>query len=129
MKIKFKCECGKRIKTSIKKIGRTLQCPLCQRKIKIPNLQDDTVLNLECADCKVPFSTNLDKCPSCHKTVEMTEKNEDTYDETDYNSSVIISPKNSANIYYVIWGVCIIISLVSIIYIIINLKTLKVLIG
>ncbi|BBM81778.1 hypothetical protein [Candidatus Uabimicrobium amorphum] len=128
MKIKFKCECGKRIKTSVKKIGRQLHCPLCQRKVTIPKIDSEAVLNLECDECKIPFSNNLDKCPSCHKIVE--EENETTQEEFNHNrSSVIISPKNPANLYYIVWGVCIIISLISIVYIIVNLKTLKSIIG
>ena len=122
MKIKFKCECGKRIKTSVKKIGRQLQCPLCQRKIIIPDVGDESVLNLECEECNIPFSKNLDQCPSCHKIVEI----ENAYEDVDY---ITTPPKSSTNVYYIIWGVCIIISLTSIIYIIINLKTLKILLG
>lgn len=123
MKIKFKCECGKRIKSSMKRVGCSLQCPLCQRTIKIPDAKAENVLLLECS-CQNSFSPHLQNCPFCETEVKTTFKEKEKFID-----DIALVPKQRINIFYILWGICIIFTLLSCTYIFLNFTKFKALLA
>lgn len=145
MKIRFLCNCGRRIKVHASKSGKKITCPLCKKKLKIPALDSPHLIGVEC-ECGEKFPPSRPGCPSCERPYpplfdQISSEEEDLEKSPSvdgYQSFLMDSVSLVENLSHdlplvpristavkILWGVCILITLASSVYIFLNLPVLS----
>lgn len=64
VKLKFSCECGKRVKSAMSRAGSSLPCPGCGKPLVAPFPGDLRVLEYQC-ECGSEIGRGQSLCPAC----------------------------------------------------------------